>query len=165
MDLNMADRVGIRRAARAMMFALMLGVSTLSGCSPASNRPKLLPVSGTVKFKGAPLANATVTFLPEGSAPRNPYGTTDKDGNFQLTSYDTNDGAVAGDYVVTIVAKPADGKKPEERTASDMIALGPGGSLKAEDTVPTKYADKKTSDLKRSVVAGDKNVFNFDLKE
>ena len=161
----MADRVGIRSAARALTVALLLGASTFSGCSPASTRPKLVPVSGTVKFKGAPLANATVTFVPEGSSPRNPYGTTDKDGNFQLTSYDTNDGAVPGDYIVLIVAKPADGKKPEERTASDMIALGPGGSLKAEDTVPTKYADKKTSDLKRSIVAGDKNVFNFDLKE
>ena len=134
----MADRIGIRKAAQVMTIALMLGLSTFSGCSPASNRPKLVPVSGTVKFKGAPLPNATVTFMPEGSAPRNPYGTTDKDGNFQLTSYDTNDGAVPGDYMVTIVAKPADGKKPEERTASDMIALGPGGTLKAEDTVPTK---------------------------
>lgn len=161
----MAGRSGIGWASRTFSVALLFSALSMQGCSPATARPKLVPVSGTIKFKGAPLANATITFIPEGSAPRNPFGTTDAEGKFQLTSYDTNDGAVAGDYLVVIVAKASDGKKQEERTASDMIALGPGGGLKMEDNIPAKYSDRKTTDLKRSVVAGDTNVFNFDLAE
>lgn len=145
---------------------LLIATTGLIGCSKGSARPKVIPVSGTIKFKGAPVPNATVTFLPEGSSPRNPFGTTDANGNFKLTSYDTDDGAVAGDYVVVIVAGvAADGKKPEERTAQDLINMGPGGKIENQTVVPEKYKDKKTSGLKRSVVAGDSNVFNIDLTE
>lgn len=123
-------------------------------------------MSGSVKFKGEPVANANIVFLPEGNSPRNPAGVTDGQGNFKLTSYDTNDGAVVGDYIVIITpGVAADGKKPQERTAQDLINLGPGGKLENQAIFPEKYSDRKTSGLKRSVVAGDTNVFNFDLTE
>lgn len=162
----MTDRRMIGSTCRTLCVLTLLVFVTLPGCSKSSGRPKLVPVSGSVKFKGAPVANANVVFMPEGSAPRNPSGTTDAQGNFKLTSYDTNDGAVVGDYVVIIVpGLAADGKKPEERTAQDMINLGPGGKIENQAVFPPKYADRKTSGLKRSVVAGDSNTFNFDLTE
>jgi hypothetical protein len=149
-----------------LVLCLLVAANGLVGCSKGPTRPKVVPVSGSIKFKGAPLPNATVTFLPEGSSPRNPFGTTDASGNFKLTSYDTDDGAVPGDYVVVIVAGvAADGKKPEERTAQDMINMGPGGKIPNQTVVPEKYKERKTSGLKRSVVAGDANVFNIDLAE
>lgn len=151
---------------RSCVLAIALVALTLGGCSKNSGRPKVYPVSGTVKFKGEPVANANIVFLPEGSSPRNPAGTTDAQGNFKLTSYDTNDGAVAGDYIVIIVpGASTDGKKPEERTAQDLINLGPGGKIEGQAIFPPKYSDKKTSGLQRSVVAGDANNFNFDLTE
>lgn len=155
------------RQLRVVQWAgLIAVVAMLAGCGGGAGRPKLVPVSGSVKFNGAPVPNAAITFLPEGSAPRNPFGTTDSEGKFQLTSYDDNDGAVPGDYLVIIVpGAAADGKKPEERTAQDLINLGPGKAIPNQVVFPEKYGDKKTSGLKRSVVPGDTNVFNFDLKE
>lgn len=148
--------------------ALMVGLIGICGCfGGSSSRPKLIPVSGSVKVKGVPAPNITVTFFAVGSAPRNPTGTTDAEGNFKLTSYDTDDGAVAGDYVVTLAAtKATASKKPEEMTAQDMIDMSKAGkTTHDEGTIPLKYADPKTSELKRSVVAGDSNVFNFDIKD
>lgn len=104
--------------------------------------------------------------MPEGTSPRIPSGTTDTSGKFKLTSYDTDDGAPAGNYIVVIMpGRSADGKKQSDRTAQDLVAMGPGAKIESEVNFPEKYSDKKTSGLKRSVVAGDTNTFNFDLSE
>ncbi len=163
----MTNKPGLRKLSPRLCLALLLGCVGLSGCTGEdSARPKTVPVSGSVKLKGVPAPNVAVTFFAAGKSPRNPTGTTDSQGNFKLTSFDTDDGAVAGDYVVTLaLTKSTAGKKPEEMTAQDMIKLGPGGGIKTENTIPEKYADPKSSELKRSVVAGDKNVFNFDLTD
>ncbi len=63
-----------------------------------------------------------------------------------------------------VPAGSVSGKKPEQMSAQDMINLGPGGGLKKADTIPAKYTDPQSSDLKRSIVAGEVNVFDFDLK-
>jgi len=146
--------------------AMLFSTIGLLGCSGQNQRPKVVPVAGSVKLNGVVVPDAAVTFMAVGSSPRNPLGTTDAAGNFKLTSYDTDDGAVPGDYIVIIVpGLAADGKKPEERTPQDMINLGPGGTFEDQASIPAKYGDKKTSGLKRSVVDGDINEFNFDLTE
>lgn len=162
----MPDQMVFRPFVRLACCSALIAAFCLTGCSKNGGRPKVYPVSGSVKFKGEPVANASVVFMPEGSSPRNPAGMTDAQGNFKLTSYDTNDGAILGDYIVTITPGiAADGKKPEERTAQDLINLGVGGKIEKQAIFPAKYSDRKTSGLKRSVVAGDTNVFNFDLTE
>ena len=162
----MFDNLGTRAVVHAVSAALLLGVLTVSGCSQTA-RPKVVPVSGSVKVKGVAVADASVTFSPEGKSPRSPNGVTDSQGNFKLTTYDTNDGAMVGDFAVTIVStkSASGGKKPEEMTAQDMINMGPRAATKTDGMVPSKYGDKKTSGLKRSVVEGDQNVFNFDLTD
>ncbi|MEI8381447.1 MAG: hypothetical protein WCJ09_15070 [Planctomycetota bacterium] len=64
-----------------------------------------------------------------------------------------------------LIAERAVEPQRTTRTAQDMINLGPGGSFPKTADIPQKYGDRKTSGLKRSVVAGDSNVFNFDLTE
>jgi hypothetical protein len=141
-------------------------VFPLAGCSGSGKgRPKVVPVSGVVKFRGKPIANADVTFSTEG-APRFATGKTDAEGKYSLTTFDTNDGAVPGkqSVTVTMTTTATGGKKPEEMTAQDMINMGPRNNPVQDDVLPAKYANAKESGLVRTVVDGEQNVFNFDLE-
>jgi len=89
--------------AAVVLFALAL----LTGCGGGDgvDRLKVQPVQGTVTFEGKPLANAQVAFHPKNPSDQRAkvaLGTTDASDNFQLTTYDTNDGAVAGEFTVTV---------------------------------------------------------------
>src|SRR5687768_7124826 len=57
------------------------------GCQKSDNRPRRVPVSGIVLYKGQPVADATVLFGPVGSTPA-ATGTTDASGRYQLTTFD-----------------------------------------------------------------------------
>lgn len=76
------------------------------GCG--SKRPGELPVypvKGRATYKGEPMTNAAITFFPAGEVmeqARNSRAYADKDGNFQLTTYELNDGVPAGEYSVIL---------------------------------------------------------------
>src|SRR5438105_3540706 len=63
-----------------------------------------VPVQGKVTAKGAPLGNATVSFMPVGGTKgEGGIGTTDRDGNFTLTGSRRGDaGVVPGRYKVRV---------------------------------------------------------------
>lgn len=85
------------------LLAALLALGPLS-CGNNGDKP-VYPVRGQVFFQGRPTAGALVLFQPvsdsDPKAPR-PRGRVDKDGAFTLSTYRANDGAPAGDYVVTI---------------------------------------------------------------
>src|SRR5262245_55739232 len=87
---------------RSLAVPLLIGAGCLLllGCA-GSDRPAIAPVRGRITFRGEPVGGATVTFLCTG-APRPAFGTTDAAGDFQLTTFEPNDGAVIGTHVVTI---------------------------------------------------------------
>jgi hypothetical protein len=158
---------------RTLFLLTVLLTPCLVGCGEgASARPTLYPVTGTVTLNGVPVEGANVTFACE-KAPRSATGVTDATGKFSLTSYDTNDGAIAGDHVVTIskVAAQAQGATISEANAKEMMAKNIGAmssgktsEMKPEMVLPEKYADAKTSGEKRTVSATEANDFKFDLK-
>lgn len=78
----------------------------LAGCGGAElPRLPVHPVEGQVQLKGAPLANALVVLHPKKQDPKFPFaarGQTGPDGKFQVTTYDANDGAPVGEYLVTV---------------------------------------------------------------
>ena len=65
-------------------------------------RKPTFAVSGKVLDGTKPLANVAVVFHPVGDDGPKPRGKTDADGAFSLTTYDTADGAPAGEYRVTL---------------------------------------------------------------
>jgi hypothetical protein len=78
--------------------------ASLVGCSK-SDRLVTTPVEGKVLSQdGKPLERATVIFHSTDSSAKfpKPRGTTDAQGLFQLSTYDTADGAPVGKYKVTI---------------------------------------------------------------
>lgn len=140
----------VRLSALALVFLLV------GGCGPA--RPKTAAVKGTVTYKSEPVEGAAVMFQREGARPAT--GQTGDDGTFTLTTFDPNDGAVPGDYTVTItkvesIAMTTDGDAGREPPKSSS---GPPKSL-----IPQKYADPKTSGLQETVASPGPNEFEFEL--
>ena len=142
-----------------VILALTLVVQA-SGCE-AKKRPRLARVTGKVLYNGEPLANATVVFqLADGSAPRRSEGVTEEDGTFSLTTYNTDDGAIIGSNIVT-VTKQGGGSGQRVMSAADLADMH--GAPPAEDQLPQKFADPKTSGLKYEVESGT-NEFEIPLK-
>ncbi|MGE0759845.1 MAG: hypothetical protein AB7F89_17850 [Pirellulaceae bacterium] len=151
------------------------------GCSGAapSNLPKTYPVSGTVTMGGKPVEGATVNFMPM-SGSGSSIGLTDKDGNYNLSTYSSNDGAEAGQYKVSVVKWEGDtapsnvppagtiasGEIDESTYAppSERATSGSVGSTGPKNLLPSKYANGDTSALRATVTEGGPNKFDFDLK-
>jgi hypothetical protein len=90
--------------------------------------------------EGSPIPHALVVLHPiEGSseAPK-PRGTTDPEGRFQLTTYDTNDGAPEGQFVVTV-----------EQWIRDDPNLPPTNHL------PPSFAKTESSGIRILIAKGD----------
>lgn len=153
-----------------MRIVLALGMLLMMvGCGAASDRPAVVPVSGSVKFKGVAQEGATVTFATEKS-PRTAVGVCNAAGEFNLTTFDTNDGAVAGSHSVTITKKmsPQDAPMtPEDymKAVQDRKGSTAPPTKDVKNDLPAKYGNPAESGLKRDVIAGETNVFNFDLDE
>lgn len=82
---------------------LLFILSLLTGCS---DKPKTYPVTGTVKFAdGTPLVGGTVEFrnITDDIAKQvNARGEIGPDGKYQLTTFQPNDGAIAGEHQVCV---------------------------------------------------------------
>lgn len=65
------------------------------------------PVSGRVLCEGQPIGHVMVYFMPKmegknGNVGKFGMGKADADGNFTISTYDTNDGAVVGKHKVRV---------------------------------------------------------------
>lgn len=85
------------------------------GCGSDKKEFTLAPVSGKVTFNKKPLANATVTFVPNDGGPSS-TGKTDKDGKFTMKTADKADGAVVGSHrvMITTLDEEEDSENPDE---------------------------------------------------
>lgn len=149
----------------AAQLLVLAACCVLPGCSH-SDRPATFPVHGKVTYQGRPVAGATVAFLAPG-APRSAVGTTDQEGSFRLTTFETDDGAIAGTHVITVIKTngqpivataeagqvendPAAIEKAMQQTALQM--------RRAQSSVPARYADRKTSNLRQEVAPRENEV-------
>ncbi len=85
--------------------ALSLVLSTPLLCACGSGRPKPYPVTGKVVFSdGSPLRGGTIMFQSrsKGDAVFNARGLIKEDGTFAITTFEPNDGAVAGEHRVLV---------------------------------------------------------------
>ena len=129
------------------------GALLLAGCS-ADDAPEVVPVSGYVTDAGVPVANATVTFMPDGGRPST--GSTDAEGRFELRYTTRLGGAVVGNHTVTVEAGGAmPGPPPGESAAAGQTPAPPPGPA-----APTEYKWPETVR-----VDADNTEFEFDLIE
>src|SRR5262245_13773770 len=84
---------------------IAVGMLVALGCSSKDRwqraRPAVVKAKGTITHDGQPLADAVINFLPT-SGSHAAFARSDAQGRFQLTTFDSNDGAVPGDYKVAV---------------------------------------------------------------
>jgi len=134
--------------------ALALAVSGCGGDGKVS-------VNGVVTLDGQPIEGAIVTFIPVAKEGQIAHGTTDKEGAFQLTTTKPNDGALPGEYKVTVVY--AEGAEPPPAKGLKEAFTGyekaQGQKRKAPKySIPSEYTDPAKTSLKQKVPAEGKVV-------
>jgi hypothetical protein len=152
------------RASLAWAAVVAAVVLAVPGCGGGGK----VAVKGTVTLDGQPVEGAMVAFVPADPGKGEiAYGTTDKDGTFRLTTTKPNDGAVPGEYKVTVVyaeaaeAPPAQGMK--EAFEGLQKARAQQRTKPPKYNVPAKYGDPARSDLRQTVPPRDGQV-TLDLK-
>src|SRR5436305_1919061 len=98
-----------------LLVAVVLVSVGLVGCSQSET----VAVTGTVTVNGKPADQVEVAFNPKKEG-RLTTGVTDAEGRFTLSTAKANDGAIPGEYVVTLGEYYPPGKAP---------ALPRGGGL------------------------------------
>ncbi|MES2789804.1 MAG: hypothetical protein V4719_09290 [Planctomycetota bacterium] len=132
-------------------------------------REPVFPVAGKIVYNGQPVASADVTFFCA-EKDRSAFGRTNDKGEFKLTTFNPNDGAVPGKHVV-IVTKiqitPA--VKLAETSNTNYVPPGTNRSTDLappKNSIPAKYGDAKTSDLIAIINADGKNSeMTLELKD
>jgi hypothetical protein len=158
---------------RTLMLLVPL-LTIVAGCGGGRERP--VPTGGTVMFNKKPVEGAVVTFISKGGG-RSASGKTAADGTFKLTSINPNDGAVPGEYMITIAKQEMKGAEGGgggvdissgdygAAYAAGMAAAGTNQMSKLmKDQLPKKYANAAESGLTRTVVKGEDNNFAFELE-
>lgn len=154
-----------KMAVRSTLVAAM-GLILVSGCGDNTGLARRYPVSGKVTYKGQPLENGRISFIPstaEGTAAAGQV----ENGQYTLTTLAPNDGAIPGKYKVTVAAQEVD--------TTEMKAVAKGGQFHHDKTffnamknaktlVPSKYALADTSGLEREVAA-QSNRFDIELTD
>lgn len=122
---------------------LIGGVLIFSGCG-GDGGPPLSPVKGVVKLDGAPLADASVMFIPKEGRPS--AAVTKSDGSYELEYTEGKKGAVVGTHTVRITTYR--GGDPDSNVPE------------TKEKVPRKY--NAQSKVTKDVTSG-ANEINFDL--
>jgi hypothetical protein len=137
---------GIRSAAAAVLALLVV----TSGCNRSGL--DLVPVTGVITYKGAPVVGAGVIFVPtQGGLPG--MAVTDTDGQFELKTAN-EEGAQVGPYQVTI-------SKIQTITIPQQHGFP---MYQTKSLIPSKYRKTTTSGLTRDVVDDD-NHFEINLTD
>jgi hypothetical protein len=146
----------IMAARLAALFILL----PLCGCS--GDKSLTTPVHGTVTYNGRPLSAGIISFHAVKIDPsfpnRTPQGSIDASGHYSLSTIKLDDGAVPGDYAVTVFNPPAPAPIDEYSKAASSPNVPP---------IPPVYADSQRTPLK-ATVHGPQSVaeqIDFDLKD
>lgn len=132
--------------------ALILLIASVSGCGGSSNPEgvTLVQAKGKILVDGKPVAGLSIQLNPrfdwKSDAVPYPHATTDQDGSFLLETFRPGDGAVSGDYEVTITSPSSEG-------------LG-----RITDPIGLLYADPTKSGLTAKILDSDTTIPDFQLK-
>jgi hypothetical protein len=127
-----------------MLAAIVSATVAATGCDSG---PKLYKVRGTVRVGDKPAADAIVFLHRQGRENPNeqvPYGKCAADGTFSVANGTSGEGALPGDYVLTVVWP-------------DM-SKAPDGNGERPDLLAGTYAQPAKSALKVKVEAKDNDL-------
>lgn len=115
------------------------------------------PVRGQVTLDGKPVANATIVFKPVDASKfkwrEQPQAKSDAEGRFTVFTYESSDGAPAGDYRVGIAILAAAEDEGSDQVRRDATA----------PKIPARYGDAATSGLTAKVETKPTELPPFEL--
>jgi hypothetical protein len=137
----------------AALIAAAIGISTSIGCGKSDNRAPVFPVRGEIHFKGQAPTGAFIVLHPK-SGPNpdapSPRAMVGPDGSFALSTYNGQDGAPEGEYVLTVQWNKL------VKQGNDVVS-GP-------NVLPAKYASPRTSDIKITVASSENRLKPIQLR-
>ncbi|HVK15727.1 MAG TPA: carboxypeptidase-like regulatory domain-containing protein [Fimbriiglobus sp.] len=162
---------------RRTVFRWMVGTALLTAAA-CGGSAKPVKVSGRISLDGKPLPGATVVFTPADGNGNIASGRTNSDGEFRLTTFSTDDGAVPGDYKITVkideVPNMPGGGNPMQMNEAQKREFFMRNSpkqreaeekkKKADSVVPAAYRDITKTPLKQRVPADGKVEIDLESK-
>jgi len=153
---------------KLILTAVTVMMTVGCGSQDRTGSDPVYPVNGVITLGGRPLVQADVTFY-NAEKNRSAFGRTNDKGEFKLTTFSLNDGAIEGQHAVTVVKiEAALETAPAAATESEAyVPPGLGQSTEPKppkSEVPDKYGDKATSGLTATVKAEGPNEIKLDLQ-
>jgi hypothetical protein len=127
---------------------LALALPVLIGCG-SDGLPDMVPIKGEVTYKGKPLAEGQVVYLPKApGVGRQASGSLQSDGTFVLTTQVGGDGAMYGEYDIVVFGYGTDpGKEYSSREEAESFLTKSG----RRSGIPEKYSQQGSSGLSDTV--------------
>lgn len=148
----MSNRVLLLSAAVACLFVM--------GCGDGKSNPPTSAAKGKLTLKGEAVEGATIQFLPSSPDGKVASAKSEADGTFVLSTFETGDGAMPGQYKVTVRKLVA----VEQGVQKDGEHAGEPAFVN-KDMLPKKYMSTDSSKLEFEVTSGGENNFDIDLSE
>jgi hypothetical protein len=143
----------------ALLTGLFLA-SAFAGCGGDADKPKLGKVHGKVTLDGNPVDRGRVVFTPAagkgGETGQTATGEINSDGTFDLTTFDTGDGAILGQHIATVTIPEKGSENLGKPDASGRIEYKLPKSV-----APNKYEKVDSSPLRYTVKEGSND---FEIK-
>lgn len=169
------------------LFCLLTLCIFAASCSGNASIKGLVPCQGTITLDGKPLSDAKISFVPmaKTSTGRSAVGMSDSTGKFEVSTAVGNKGVFSGEYTV-IVAKYTYATEEDRIVDMDRQRNGTNSvkfiteddgmkairtingkeypdNVNMQSSVPPKYTDAQTSDLKIMIPASGNKKIRLDL--
>jgi hypothetical protein len=140
-----------------LLGCVLFGASV--GCADGA-LPDMVPIHGSVSYRGQPLDHGTVIFLPTSGA-RQASGEIGRDGMYELTTLEKGDGAQFGEYKIVIHSLQAHPGEPTRMEYEEAAQRG----IQRKQQVPLKYTSPETTPLEATVDAKHSGREDFELTD
>jgi hypothetical protein len=135
---------------RRLLLALLLAAPA-AGCGDAARGR--CAVSGTVTFRGQPLDQGMILFVPAAGDLTTQAGTAIRNGQYAIPA---PQGLLPGRYRISISS--GDGKTPADRNGGPP---GPSGNFSSQERIPRDFNVASTHEVE--VMKGGPNRFDFTI--
>jgi len=136
------------RVSRVATFATLSVMFTLAGCSKGDYR-EMARVTGTVTYKGKPVPNIMINFMPTNGRPS--WGKTDSEGKFEMVFDENVKGVEVGHHKVYFspAAFTIDGGASKK--SRKAIAEATGLTPEEMNEIRSKYGSEEVTKLEVDV--------------
>ncbi|WP_437223310.1 hypothetical protein SH661x_003162 [Planctomicrobium sp. SH661] len=141
----------------------LLFFACIVGCGGGSvtSLPDMVPVTGTVSYKGQPLTHGEVFFTPVDAMKGHASFGKIKDGKFTMTTTSSSPGAKAGKYQVAIVSREI---APQTEADVSAAPVPNAEVVLPKSLIPEKYSKPQTSGFEVDVAPG-MAPLSYELKD